>query len=66
MEAEWPTTTPGWQRDVMLLLVAAVFVGEGLIASSTRSARALVLVGGLIALVAILRMLVRMGPHKPR
>jgi hypothetical protein len=50
----------------MLLLVAAVFFTEGLIASSTRSARALILVGGLIALVALLRMLTRVGPRTPR
>ena len=66
MEAEWPTTTPGWQRDVMLLLVAAVFAGEGLLAEGSKSGNALLLVSAVVALVGLIRLLLHRGPSKTR
>jgi hypothetical protein len=62
MEAEWRGTTPHWQRDALLLLVAAVFAGEGLLAEGTRSSTALLVVASVIAIVALLRIVVRMAP----
>jgi hypothetical protein len=62
MHAEAPTSIPRWQRDVMLLLVAMVFAGEGLLADGTKSGDALMIVGALVALVAVVRLLVHVRP----
>lgn len=45
----------------MLLLVAAVFAGEGLLADGSRSGCTLLVVGALVALVALVRTLAHLA-----
>jgi hypothetical protein len=59
MEADWHEEVPRWQGDVGLLLLAAVFLVLGLMADGGEDGVALIIIGWVVVVVAIVRVLGR-------
>jgi hypothetical protein len=62
MHSEW-REIPLWQRTLGWLVLAAILIGDGLVASDGHSGAALVIAGWVIVSAALVRLLVRV--HRP-